>query len=98
LDAGGTLRAATGEAEISIQSTLDLQGVADLAKTPGILGECQFYGASMVELSVHGNIHEPAKFRTSGRFATQKFNCRSVQFESMGANFSWDGGKWYVDD
>ncbi|MEI8343288.1 MAG: hypothetical protein WCH43_17340, partial [Verrucomicrobiota bacterium] len=98
MDAIGTLRLPTGEAEFSLKSTLDLQGAASMVQASNPLDECVFYQPPTVELSANGNVREILKSKVSGKIALQKFAIRSVLFESLAANFSWDNGQWYVDD
>jgi hypothetical protein len=98
LDASGTVRMPSGEAELFLKSTLDLQGAAGMVQTSNPLGEFVFYEPPTVALTANGNIRDLLKSRFSGRVALQKFGVRSVIFQSLGANFSWNAGQWYADD
>lgn len=98
LDAGGTLRLPGGEAELTLKSTLDLQGIAGLVQVSEPVDGLVLLQPSEIELSAKGNIHDPIKAQLSGRAALGRFSFHEVGFESMQAKFLWAGGPWYVDD
>ena len=98
LEATGSLQMPTGEAEVSLKSTLDPQSLAGMLLSSNPLAESVFYQPPVIELSASGNIREVMKSRVSGRIDFQKFAVRSVGFENLSAHFLRDGERWYLDD
>ena len=98
LDAAGSIRMPAGDAELSLKSTLDLQGAAAIAHISSPLDDCVFHQAPSVDLTAKGNIGALSKSRVAGRIALRKFSWRQAEFESLAASFLWEDSRWYVDD
>ena len=98
LEASGTLKWPSGDAEVSLKSTLDLRDASELFEATSPLTESVFYTPPLLELSASGNVKSFLNTRISGRIAIQKFAVRSVVFDSLAANFQSDGKQWYLDE
>ena len=98
LDVNGTYEPATREAALRLQSGLDVQGLARAFRLAPQLDEFVFYTPPALDLSVKATLGEKPEFHLLARAALQKFGYRSVVFESLNADVSWDGRRWSARD
>ena len=98
LDASGTYEPATREAALRLQSGLDVQGLARAFRLAPQLDEFVFYTPPALEISAKATLGEKPQFHLLGHAALQKFAFRSVVFESLDADLSWDGHRWSARD
>lgn len=98
LDASGRWEIATGLGDFQLRSTLDLPGLLHAFNFLPSVDECVFYEPPVVEVSGDFNSHGKPAFTLIGHLLLKKFQYRSVIFNGFNANFSWDGGGWYVRD
>ena len=101
-DAGGSLRAngsyrpETREAELNVRSGLDLQSFAAAYRLAPRLGEFVFYAAPALEIAARAKFGERPEWEAIGHAALKKFAYRSVIFEGLNLDYSWDGQRWSV--
>lgn len=99
-DAAGALRTSgsylpkTREADLSLRSTLDLQALTAAFGLAPQLGEFVFYAAPALEVSARASFGDVPAWDMIGHLAMRKFAYRSVIFEGLGLDFSWDGERW----
>ncbi len=99
-DAAGSLRASGSfvpdrrEAELDVRSTLDLQGFAAAFRLAPQLGEFVFYSAPAIELGARASFGETPAWEAIGHVALKKFAYRSVIFDGLALDYSWDGQRW----
>ncbi|MEA3210737.1 MAG: hypothetical protein QOE70_3794 [Chthoniobacter sp.] len=98
LHASGSYRPALGTAELSVRSGLDLQALGAAFRLAPQLGEFVFYAAPALEFAATATLGDPPRFELIGHLAMQKFAYRSVVFEGLRGDFSWDGQRWSARD
>ncbi|MGA3171600.1 MAG: hypothetical protein ABSE62_11375 [Chthoniobacteraceae bacterium] len=101
-DAGGELEANgyynmdNGKTSLELRSTLGPANVARLLKLPGQIDEWSFPTPPVLELSGSGTLGTHPAGLLIGHLAVKKFTARDTDFNGAGADFSWDGQRWYV--
>jgi hypothetical protein len=99
LDASGSYDTDARHAALHVRSTLDLQALAHVIPgAPRILDEWIFYTPPTIEFSAEAMLADQPAIKVLGHLALQKFGVKSVIFDGASADFSWDGGRWYVRD
>lgn len=98
LEASGRCELSTGETELHLASSLDLQGLGHSLTASSPLEEFVFYDPPSVQLSMEGNLRDLSKARILGEVALSRFGVKSVVFEGFSAGFSWNGDRWYAHD
>jgi hypothetical protein len=94
LSVSGTYQTKARELDLRVQSGIDLQAVAqDFGLLPQ-LGEFVFYEAPQIDLSVKATLGEQRALAVLGHLELRKFAFRSVVFEGLEADVSWDGERW----
>jgi hypothetical protein len=96
LRANGSFRPATREAELNLRSGLDLQSLAAAFRLAPQLGEFVFYAAPELEIAARAKFAEKPEWEVIGHAALKKFAYRSVIFDGLGLDYSWDGRRWSV--
>ena len=98
LNVDGTYQPSTREATLRLQSGLDVQGLTRAFRLAPQLDEFVFYTPPALELSVKATLAGKPEFQLLAHAALQKFAFRSVVFESLNADVSWDGRRWSARD
>lgn len=96
LRANGSYRPETKEAELNLRSGLDLQSLAAAFRLAPQLGEFVFYAAPALEVAARAKLTEPPEWEVIGHAALKRFAYRSVMFEGLSLDGSWDGRRWSV--
>jgi hypothetical protein len=96
MDASGSYNLDNGEAALELRSTLGLPGVARLVKMDNPLADWNFPTPPVIELSGSGTLGAKPSGLVTGRVELGKFAVKETKFEGAGADFSWDGKRWYV--
>jgi hypothetical protein len=94
LRANGSYRIDTREAELSLRSALDLQALAAAFRLAPQLGEFVFYAAPTLEMEARAKLGEQPEWEAIGHAALKRFAYRSVLFEALNLDYSWDGRRW----
>ena len=94
--AKGTWNLATGEKIFQARSGLNLAAL--LAHDPRApwAGELKFDGPSEIEVS--GSVHPDGGLQLLGRLKIDQFTVRTVEFQSLKAEFSRSGESWMITD
>src|SRR6516165_7047050 len=94
--AKGTWNLATGEKIFQARSGLNLAAL--LAHDPRApwAGEVKFDGPSEIEVS--GSVHPDGGLQLLGRLKIDQFTVRTVEFQSLKAEFSRSGESWMITD
>jgi len=97
LDATGTLRIASGEADVQLRSSLDLPKLIQAVRPDSNLNELVLTQPPVLELNGSASLHGPPSVQLFGRLSLGPFTVKSLAFESAGTDFSWaSGGRWYL--
>jgi len=102
MDVSGSYSLDDGKAAFQLRSTLDPWGVAQLLKMNEPLEGWKFGKPPEIELSGSGTVRVkvagPAEMKglITGRLGLGKFAVKETDFTGAGADFSWDGTRWYV--
>ena len=94
LRANGSFRPETHEAELNLRSGLDLQALAAAFRLAPRLGEFVFYAAPALEIAARAKLGEQPAWELVGHVAMQRFAYRSVMFDGLSLDGSWDGQRW----
>jgi len=94
----GTYRPADREVELNARSTLDLQGLAAAFRLAPQLGEVVFYAPPALELAARASFGPQPRWEVIGHAALKKFAYRSVIFDRLTLDYSWDGQRWSARD
>lgn len=94
LRASGTYRPATREADLNLRSSLDLQALAAAFRLAPQLGEFVFYAPPALEVAARASFGEQPRWEAIGHAALKKFAYRSVIFDGLTLDYSWDGLRW----
>lgn len=98
LEMSGTFQPSTKTAQVTLRSSLDIQSVAQAFRFAPQLGEFVFYGAPTIETSLHASFGEKPQLELLGHASLQRFSYKSVMFDGLNADFSWDGRRWSARD
>lgn len=98
LDLSGKWQPAAGLADFQLRSTLNIQALLHAFQLAQPLDDFLFYDSPRIELSSKWDARAAPAFMLVGRVALKKFAFRSVPFESLVGDFSWDGSRWYARD
>jgi hypothetical protein len=96
LRANGNYRPETREAELNLRSALDVQSLASAFRLAPQLGEFVFYAPPALEISARARMDEQPMWELIGHAALKKFAYRSVIFDGLNLDYSWDGRRWSV--
>lgn len=95
MDVSGSYNLDNGQAALQLRSTLG-PGVVRLLKIENPLENWRFATPPEIELSGSGTVGETLSGLVTGRVALGKFAVKDTEFTGAGADFSWDGKRWYV--
>ena len=96
MDVSGSYNLENGAAALELRSTLSPWGVARLLKIENPLDDWNFRTPPELELSGTGTLGEKPSWLVTGRVALGRFAVKKTEFTGAGADFSWDGRRWYV--
>ncbi|HEX4083357.1 MAG TPA: hypothetical protein VHY22_00495 [Chthoniobacteraceae bacterium] len=96
MDASGSFDMDKENALLELRSTLDPRNLARLLKIPDPLENWRFNDPPELELSGSGTLGQKPAGLVTGRLALQKFSIKDTGFTGAGADFSWNGDRWYV--
>ena len=94
LRASGSFRPETRESELNLRSALDLQTLAASFRLVPQLGEFVFYSAPAIEIAARARFSDKPEWEIVGHAVTKKFAYRSVIFDGLSLDCSWDGERW----
>jgi len=94
LQVSGSLRTETGALDLRLRSGIDVQSLAQAFHLLPQLGEFVFYEAPQIDLQLTGTVREKPAIAVVGRLGLRKFAFRSVVFEGLESDVSWDGTRW----
>jgi hypothetical protein len=94
----GTYRFDTRRAEMRFRSGIDLQSLAAELKLAPQLAEFVFYGAPALDFTANATFGDAPQFEIFGHIGMGRFAYRSVFFEALDADVSWDGQRWSARD
>jgi hypothetical protein len=103
-DSRGTLQAhasyepASRRAQVRVSSGIDLPTLLRSTPLRAYLNDWAFYSAPLIELSASFEIADVLRSRYSGNLALQKFAYKTVVFDGLRADGSWDDQRWSVRD
>ena len=92
----GTLQKEARALDLQVQSGIDVQALARAFRLLPELGEFVFYEAPALDFSIKGTLGQPPVITALGHLGLRKFAFRSVVFEGLDADCSWDGQRWSV--
>jgi len=96
LDATGSYDIRTGNSAMDLRSTLDPAGITHLLKIDNPIADCKFDAPPVIELSGSGVLGPACSGIVIGHVELGKFTVRDTPFTGAGADFSWDGARWYI--
>jgi hypothetical protein len=96
MDVSGSYNLDNGRAALELRSTLGPWGVARLLKIDNPLEDWHFVTPPEIELSGSGILGEKITGLVTGRVTLGRFAVKDADFNGAGAEFSWDGKRWYV--
>jgi hypothetical protein len=99
MDATGSYNMDDGKVALELRSTLEPSGVARLLNMQKPLEGWSFGTPPEIELSGTGRVEatmEGLAGLMTGHVALGKFRIKETEFTGAGADFSWDGKRWYV--
>jgi hypothetical protein len=86
------------DAALELRSTLDIQGlVRSVVRLPEI-EEAVFYAPPAINLSARATFDQKPHFQMVGHLDQAKFAFKSVIFDGLKADVSWDGDRWSAID
>ncbi len=94
LNVSGSIRTSDGAADLRVESGIDVQALAQAFRLLPQLGEFVFYEPPQIELVVKGKLAKKPAVAVLGHLALRKFAFRSVVFEGLDSDVSWDGERW----
>lgn len=103
-DAGGMLRAGgsydvgTREGSLQLHSGLDAQSLVRGFGRMAELEETVFYNPPEIDLTLRASFGERMSLKGIGHVALKKFAYKSLIFDGLNADVSWDGGRWSAID
>lgn len=103
-DSKGTLQAhasyepTSRRVQLRVSSGIDLPALLRSTPLRGWLNDWAFYSPPLVELGASFELADVSKIKYSGNIALQKFAYKSVIFDGLHADGSWDGRRWSVRD
>ncbi len=98
LQASGDLHLKTQAVNLRLRSKLDAGAIARNFQPGGVAADLAFSVAPSIDLTAQGNLHELPAMQVIGHVAFPRFSYRSLAFESLAADFSWQDGSWSVRD
>ena len=96
MDVSGSYDLTNGKAALQLRSTLGPWGVARLLKLENPFRGWTFGVAPEIDLSASGRLEPAPAGLVTGHVALGRFAVKNTQFNGAGADFSWDGKRWYV--
>ncbi len=94
----GTYRPGTQRADFHLRSNIDLQGLANELRFAPQLGDFVFYTPPSVDITASATLADSPQFAAFGHIGLGRFAYRSVLFEALDADVSWDGLRWSARD
>ena len=94
----GRIEPGTRRAEFHLRSGLDLPALASEWRLAPQLAEFVFYGAPSLDVTASATLGEKPEFSVFGHLGLGRFAYRSVLFEGLDADLSWDGLRWSARD
>lgn len=98
LHASGSYHPSTQEASVRVESGLDAQALAKAFHLAPYLAEFVFYTPPALDLTVQANFAVDPAIHLLGHLQLGKFAYKSVVFEKLAGDFSWDGTRWSARD
>ncbi len=86
----------TRATEFRMRSSMDLPGLIRALKLLPELKDWAFYVPPQIELEGRGKLTATPKFELVGNVVLQKFAYKSVIFDGLHADTSWQGERWSV--
>jgi hypothetical protein len=80
--------------DLRLQSGIDVQALAQAFGLLPQLGEFVFYEPPQLELVMKGRVARKPAIAVLGHLGLRKFAFRSVVFEGLESDVSWDGERW----
>jgi hypothetical protein len=102
MDVSGSYDLDDGKVAMQLRSTLGPGGLLELMKISNPLEDWSFGGPPEIEITGSGTVRTvrngPAQLdgQVMGHLGLGKFGVKDTDFTGAGADFSWDGKRWYV--
>jgi hypothetical protein len=96
MDVSGSWDMDKGNAALELRSTLDPSNLTRFLKFEDPLADWHFRTPPEMELSATGTLGATPSGLVTGHVALGKFAVKETAFTGAGADFSWDGRRWYV--
>jgi hypothetical protein len=96
MDVSGSWNMDNGNAALELRSTLSPSGVARLIKVQNPFEDWSFRTPPLLDLSATGTFGATPSGLATGHIALGRFAVKGTLFNGAGADFSWDGARWYV--
>ena len=96
MDVSGSYDMGNGRSALELRSTLDPAGVAHLLRIESPIADWSFGTPPVIELSGSGTLGATPSGLVIGHVEVGKFAVKATKFNGAGADFSWDGRRWYV--
>jgi hypothetical protein len=96
MDVSGSWNTENGHAALELRSTLGPSGVARMLKIGDPVADWSFETPPEIELSGTGTLGATPSGLVTGHVSLGKFAVKETAFTGAGADFSWDGKRWYV--
>ena len=96
MDVSGSYDMGNGKSALELRSTLDPAGVAHLLRIESPIADWSFGTPPVIELSGSGTLGATPSGLVIGHVEVGKFAVKATKFNGAGADFSWDGRRWYV--
>jgi hypothetical protein len=96
MDATGSYDLTNGRTLGEMRSTLDPVRIAHLLRFDSHVAGWSFPVPPVIELSGSGTIRSACTGLVTGHIGLGRFGIKQTSFKGGGADFSWDGTRWYV--
>ena len=99
MDVSASYNLDDGKVALQLRSTLEPWDVARMLRMPSLIEDWRFGTPPVIELSGTGTVGDGLAGLAGlveGRVALRKFAVKQTEFTGAGADFSWDGKRWYV--
>lgn len=96
--ASGTFDVEARKGELQLHSGVDVQALLKGILRIPELDEAVFYAPPEIDLTLRTGSSEKQPFLAIGRVELKKFAYKSVIFDGLNADFSWDGERWSALD
>ena len=88
----------TREGSLQLHSGLDAQALVRGFERVAELEETVFYNPPEIDLTLRANFGERPSLKGIGHVDLKKFAYKSVIFDGLNADLSWDSGRWSAID